>query len=231
MTVAAVILAATPESALRDVEGVPNVRRLADVAWAGGADPIVVAAPDPDGSVRAALAGAAVTYVEPAPAGAGPVGQICRAIEVARQLSTATEAALVWPARMGWVDAETVTSLIEAHGMERRSVLRPAYGGDAGWPALVPVAHLETLRGLGLERMPGELLDELASLVASGRIELGDPGVVFDLDTPRDALPPFEGPAEPASGHAHEWGSPIAERPDDEPLAGPPVAPYETPNA
>jgi CTP:molybdopterin cytidylyltransferase MocA len=229
VTVAAVILAASPESALRDVDGVPNVRRLADVAWAGGADPIVVAAPDPDGTVRSALAGATVTYAEPAPHVQGPVGQICRAIDVARGLSTATEAALVWPARMGWVDAETVTSLIEAHGIDRLAVLRPAYAGDVGWPALVPVVHLETLRRLGPERTPGELLDELASHVPSGRIELGDPGVVFDLDTPRDALPAFEGPAEPASGHVHEWGSPVADRPDDEPLAGPPVAPYPPP--
>ena len=146
MTVAAVILAATPESALRSVEGVPNVRRLADVAWAGGAIPVVVVAPDPDGAVRTALAGAEVTQAEPAPAEGGPVGQICRGIDVAVALVAGTEAALVWPARMGWVDAETVTSLIEAHGRDRARLLRPSFAGEEGWPALVPVAHLETLR-------------------------------------------------------------------------------------
>src|SRR5215210_7690250 len=136
MTVAAVILAATAASALADVEGTPSVRRLVDVAWAGGAVPVVVGAPDPDGGVVRALAGAAATYAEPAPLDAGPVGQICRVIDVARAAVSETSAALVWPARMGWVDAETVTSLIEAHGTDPETVLRPAYRGTAGWPAL-----------------------------------------------------------------------------------------------
>ena len=38
MTVAAVILAASPESALADADGVPRVRRIVDSAWSGGAD-------------------------------------------------------------------------------------------------------------------------------------------------------------------------------------------------
>ena len=63
MTVAAVILAATPESALADADGQPRVRRLVDVAWAGGAVPVIVVAPDPDGLVAAALAGAPATLV------------------------------------------------------------------------------------------------------------------------------------------------------------------------
>ena len=65
MTVAAVILAARPESALADAAGSPAVRRLADVAWAGGATPVVVCSFDPDGAVAASLANAEVTLVDP----------------------------------------------------------------------------------------------------------------------------------------------------------------------
>ena len=229
MTVAAVILAATPDSALRAVEGVPNVRRLVDVAWAGGAVPVVVVAPDPEAAVRNALAGAPVTYAEPAPAEGGPVGQICRGFDVAVATVSETEAALVWPARMGWVDAETITSLIEAHGVDRLSVLRPGFAGRPGWPVLVPLARLESLRGLPHELMPDDLVVELASRAPSRIVELGDPGVTHSLDTPRDALPPFEGPTEPASGHGHEWGAQVADRSDDAPLEGPSVARYEEP--
>ena len=217
MTVAAVILAAQPASALRDVEGVANARRLADTAWAGGALPIVAVSFDPDGAVANALAGSPAILVAPAPPEAGPVGQICRGIDVARAEIDGTDAALVWPARMGWVDAETVTSLIEAHGADRAPVLRPAFRGGAGWPALVPTAHLETLRGLDRTLMPGPLLDALASRVGSRLVELGDPGTVHDLDTPRANLPPFEGPNEPASESHHEWGSPAAAGPDEPP--------------
>jgi hypothetical protein len=61
VTVAAVILAASQESALADVEGQARVRRITDAAWSGGALPIVVVAADPDGRVAAAQAAAAVT--------------------------------------------------------------------------------------------------------------------------------------------------------------------------
>ena len=226
MTVAAVILAATPASALADVEGTPNVRRLVDVAWAGGAVPVVVTAPDPDGSVVRALAGASATYAEPAPANVGPVGQICRAIDVAREAVSETSAALVWPARMAWVDAETVTSLIEAHGTDDGAVLRPTYGGEAGWPALVPLVHLEVLRALPADRMPADLLAELATRVPTRLVELGDPGAVHDIETARGDLPEYDGPPQPAGGHVHEWGSGAAEMHDDGPLEGPALAPY-----
>ena len=47
--------------------------------------------------------------------------------------------------------------------------------------------------------------------------ELGDPGVVLGLDTPRAELPPFDGPPEPAAGHRHEWGALVATAPDEAP--------------
>jgi CTP:molybdopterin cytidylyltransferase MocA len=218
MTVAAVILAVDPGAALREVGGVANVRRLADTAWAGGALPIVVVAPDPDGAVAVALAGSPAILAGPAPAGAGFAGQACRGIDVARAEVEGTEAALLWPAAMGWVDAETVTSLIEAHGVDRSAVLRPAFRGRAGWPALVPAAHVERLRGLGAEHGAAALLDDLAASGVPARVvELGDPGATHDLATPLAELPPFEGPPEPSSAHHHEWGSPAAAGPDEPP--------------
>ena len=42
MTVAAVILSATTEGALTDTLGQPRVRRLVDLAWSGGALPVMV---------------------------------------------------------------------------------------------------------------------------------------------------------------------------------------------
>ena len=158
MTVAAVILAAKPEAALFDAQGVPAVRRLTDVAWAGGATPIVVVSFDPDGAVARALAGAPVTLAEPAPPAGGPVAQIRRGIEVAADTIRETTAALVWPARLTWVGAETVTSLIEAHGMDPATILRPAYGGVPGWPVLVPVERLPALVSIGPDRMPDAVL-------------------------------------------------------------------------
>ena len=216
MTVAAAILAATPASALADADGTPGARRLADVAWAGGATPVVVCSFDPDGAVAAALANAEVTLADPVDPARGPVGQIVNGIEAALRLVTDTDAALVWPARLAWVDAETVTTLIAAHGEDRSAVIRPAYRGEAGFPVLLPVTHLEAFRTLGADRMPGELFADLeATGVPFRLVETGDPGVTHDVSVAREDLPPYDGPPEPAE--TPEWGAAVADEADDSP--------------
>lgn len=227
MTVAAVILAASTASAVADVEGVPRVRRLADVAWSGGAVPIIVVAPDPGGDVKAALVGAPVTYVPPAADSAGPIGQILRGIEAAAAEVTDTDGFIVWPARTQWLDAETITSLIEAHGQHPAMVLRPTYDGQPGWPVLVPRAEVARLRGISADHMPDAVIDELLAAGAmEWRIDLGDPGSTHDGATARSELPPFLGPSGPASGH-HEWGAAVAgSAEEDHAFEGPALAPF-----
>jgi molybdenum cofactor cytidylyltransferase len=222
MTVAAVILAASPASALADADGTPGVRRLADVAWAGGATPVLVCSFDPDGAVAAALATAEVTLVAPADPAGGPVAQMVNGAEAAAALVTDTDAAFLWPARMAWVDAETVTTLIAAHGEDRSTVLRPAFDGEPGWPVLLPLRHVATLASLATDRMPPELLLDLEAAGVPFRVvETGDPGVTHDVSIARSALPPYDGPPEPADAHAHEWGVAAADEPDESPVPGP----------
>lgn len=227
MTVAAVILAARPDWAIADADGLPAVRRIADAAWSGGATPIVVVSFDPDGAVAAALAGAPVTLAEPAPEEGGPVAQIRRGIDVARSEIDEVDGALIWPSRLTWVDPETITSLIEAHGTDPERMLRPAWQGEPGWPVLLPIAHAGALGGVGPDRMPDEVLADVSMAgVAVRAIELGDPGTTLDRTTARADLPPYEGPPVPAAGHVHEWGAEITDSPDEGPLEGPSLAPY-----
>ena len=227
MTVAAVILHARIKGALADAAGRPAVRRAVESAWAGGATPIVVVSYDVDGQVAAALAGSPAVLAEPAPTEAGPVGQMARGIDVARSEVADTEAALVWPGRMVWVDAETVTTLIEAYGPRRGSVLRPVYQGEAGWPVLVPAEQVGALVALGPSLMPDILMESfVAGVPLSETIDTGDPGTVYDVSTPIDQLPEFQGPPEPVGGPAPEWGAAAAEMPDEAPLEGPSLAPY-----
>lgn len=229
MTVAAVILVASPASALADAEGTPAVRRIADTAWAGGATPVVVVADDPDDAVAAALATAEVTLLAPAPRERGPVGQIAHGMAGAGQLVGSTTAALVWPARMAWADAETVTTLIHAHGDDPEAVLRPAYDGVAGWPALVPMSALNALSALRPSRMPDEILEDLADAVAIRALDTGDPGTTHDVSVARAALPPFDGPPRPDDDVEREWGAPAADQTDDAPPAGPARLPNPDP--
>jgi CTP:molybdopterin cytidylyltransferase MocA len=210
MTVAAVILSASPEGALADTLGQPRVRRLADLAWSGGALPIVVVAADPDGAVSAALANTEAIHGTPAPVESGPPGQMVRGAELAIAEVGDTTGVLIWPGRMVWVGPETITSLIEAHGTNPGAILRPAWHGDPGWPILLPTDRLDALRAVAADRMPPAVVDDLVATVPSRVIEMGDPGVVFDADTPVSELPAYEGPPDPPAGHTHEWGADVA---------------------
>jgi CTP:molybdopterin cytidylyltransferase MocA len=210
VTVAAVILSASAEGALAETMGQSRVRRLADLAWSGGALPILVLSPDPDGLVAGALQGTEAVYGSPAPPEAGPVGQMIRGAELAMAEVRDTTAVLLWPARMIWVGPETVTSLIEAHGPDPGTVLRPAWHGDPGWPVLVPVARLGALRGVAPDVMPPDVIAQLVAAAPSRIVEVGDPGVVHDAGTTAADLPVYEGPPDPPAGAHHEWGADVA---------------------
>jgi len=221
MTVAAVILSATAEGALTEALGQPRVRRLADIAWSGGAMPVIVLSPDPDGAVARALTGAEAVHHLPAPPETGPIGQMIRGCELAMDDVRGTTAVLLWPARMTWVGPETVTSLIEAHGVAPDRMLRPAWRDQVGQRHEDRPADLETLRAIDPTLMPDAIVEALAAAIPTVAIDLGDPGVTHDADTPYDELPTYEGPADPPAGHAHEWGEDVATE------AGLPPAPDE----
>lgn len=220
MTVAAVILSATAEGALTDTLGQPRVRRLVDIAWSGGALPVVVVAPEADGAVASALVGSEATYGSPAPGETGPVGQMLRGAELAQAEVAETSALLLWPARMTWVGPETITSMIEAHGTDPSTLLQPGWQGEAGWPVLLPLSALGVLGRLGAELMPPEIIAALAGTIPTRILDVGDPGVHYDADTPLADLPPYEGPPGPPGGHRHEWGDAVAERGVDEDVPG-----------
>ncbi len=228
MTVAAVILFARgPEGALADAAGRSAARRCVENAWAGGATPVVVVCADPEGTVAATLAGSPAVLAEPAPAERGPVAQIVRGMQVAQQHVTETHACLVWPGRLAWVDAETVTTLIEAHGTRPERILRPRYADEVGWPVLLPIGLVATLAGLSAALLP----DELVAALAAGATELapidtGDPGVTHDITFTLDQLPDYQAPPEPVAGPAPDWGAAAADTADDAPLEGPALAPF-----
>jgi CTP:molybdopterin cytidylyltransferase MocA len=220
MTVAAVILSASAEGALTDTLGQPRVRRLVDIAWSGGALPVVVVSPDADGGVATALVGSEAIHGGPAAEERGPVGQMLRGVELAMDEVRETSAFLLWPGRMVWVGPETVTSLIEAHGTDLGTMLRPAWNGDPGWPVLVPATALGALRDIAADRMPPDVIEDLVGAVPSRVVEVGDPGVHFDAETAFADLPPYDGPPDPPAGHTHEWGDEVAEAGVDEGVPG-----------
>ena len=211
MTVAAVILSATAEGALAETQGQaarPAPRR-----------PRVVGRGAPD---RRAVArsrrrrrgepasGSEAIHGQPAPAETGPVGQMVRGIELAADEVHDLTAVLLWPARMIWVGPETITSLIEAHGTARGTMLRPAWHGEPGWPvAAAARPPRRAARDRRRTRCPPTSSSAWRRVVPTRLVELGDPGVTHDVGHADEALPDYEGPPDPPAGHTHEWGDDV----------------------
>ncbi len=203
MTVAAIVMIPNLETAFTDAHGEPAVRRVVQAAWAGGALPVIaVAAAGADSSALAdALADLPATLLQPSKdVPHHGIGRFVAGFDAAVAEVSETAAALLWPLRYAWVDPETVTSLVEAHGATPESIVRPAFAGQAGFPVLVPVTSRETL--LAEPTAPGGAAVDraIAAGVPARTVELGDPGIVHDLSTPWSALPPFHGPEQPAGG-------------------------------
>jgi CTP:molybdopterin cytidylyltransferase MocA len=208
MTVAAVVLVHPEDDPTTPLLGQPRVRRLVDIAWAGGALPIVVVSPDPSGAVAAALAGSPATLAPPAPLDLGPAGHIAGGVRDALAAVEPISAALLWPARRAWVDPETLTSLIEAHGADPEAILRPSFQGTAGWPVLLPVVHLAAVGEIPPERSPDQVIGDLGARGIPVRIlDMGDPGCTHDAATASADLPAFHGPEKPVAGPPPEWGA------------------------
>jgi CTP:molybdopterin cytidylyltransferase MocA len=177
----------------------------------------VAVIPEIGADVQAALGDLAVTLHVPAPEEPRGIAWFVAGMRTAIATVGETTAAMLWPCRFVWVDPETVTSLVEAHGAAPQAIVRPAYAGQSGFPILIPVALIERLAAVS--GMNGE--DAVSALVATGvttrQIELGDPGIVHDLATPRADLPRYQGPPEPAGGPPPEWNSALATRAADAP--------------
>jgi CTP:molybdopterin cytidylyltransferase MocA len=226
VTVAAVVLGSSLGDSLGEVGGVAAIRRIADIAWAGGALPIVLVPERPEDApdLEPPLAGApGVVISESAGSGDLPdvVARLATGMATAHREVDGTDAALAWPGRYVHVDAETVTSLIEAHGVDREIALVPSYDGTPGWPVLVPLHAadaLSGLRGTPLAELPAALR---SAGIATHLVELGDPGITHDLGSTVADLPAFTGPPEPVGAKVPDWGERV---PASDPSPAPPRA-------
>ncbi len=199
MTVAAIVIVPDASIALADADGEPAIRRIVQVAWAGGALPVVVVSPDadPSGLLAAALADLPATLAPPEDGDPHDTAWFVRGMKAASAEVGETAAALLWPGRYCWVDPETVTSLIQAHGQSPQAILRPAYAGEPGFPVLVPVDLRDRLAAVATLHTP-EAIEAVASAGALVTVlEMGDPGIVKDAATPRTDLPGYQGPPPP----------------------------------
>lgn len=206
MTVAALIVAGRRDAG---EPAVAEVRRIAESAWAGGAWPLRIVATAAAPAVLGAVTDAT-------PAERAPTGHRTIAAASAGLLRSVrgTSAVLLWPADHPWVDPETVTLLLQAHGAWPDAVVR-AEDATPGVPVLVPIAHARTApEAPRAEDLPVLLARLSGAGVRIVGIPVGDAGTTHDRTHDRGRLPPYRGPDRPLT-EPPDWGAATAEVADD----------------
>jgi len=148
----------------------------------GGLERILIVVGGGREGVEQALAGAQVGFAfNPAFAR----GEMLSSIQAGlRAMDDETEAAMLTPGDLPRIRPATVRAVMEAMAAAPARIGVPVYGGRRGHPVLVPRAYWPALLALGegdsLRTFLRAHEDEIA------RVEVPDPGIHADLDTPSD---------------------------------------------
>jgi len=167
MTVAAhIIVSGTPST-----PGVarPELSRLVEAAWSGGAHPILISGLTSDES--APTLSRATPSAEFAAVAADALGEVA-----------GTTAVITLPLSHAGVDPETITALIAAHGRQGEQVLIASRNGEAGPIRLTPIAQV------GSSEILLESGDEGAVSPSDGRASLAYEAPPADIN----AVDPWE---------------------------------------
>ena len=168
--------------ALLDAGGMTFVARLAETLAAGGCDPVVVVGASGAGALAEEVGrGAAVLVVNPGGRG-GQIGSLRVALEHLEGMADPPGALAFTPVDNPFVAPATVRALVEAWRASRAAIVLPRFGDVRGHPVLVDMNVAAEFRAEGLRegaravvrRDPGRVLE----------VEVADPGVADDLDTP-----------------------------------------------
>jgi len=167
MTVAAhIVVSGTPTT-----PGVarPDLSRLVEAAWSGGAHPILISGLSAGES--APTLSRATPSTKFAAVAADALGEVA-----------GTTAVITLPLSHAGVDPETITALIAAHGRQGEQVLFAARNGEAGPICLTPINHSDA------PELRLECGDEGAVSPSDGRASLAYEAPPVDIN----AVDPWE---------------------------------------
>lgn len=188
MTIAAIILAAgrgtrfgRAPKMLAEFDGKPLVVRIAEAALETEAEPVIVVVGHEREAVSAALAGLRVTIVDNPDYAAG-LSTSLRAGFAA--LPEEAEAAAVLLGDMPQIGTALLDWLIKAwRSSSGPSALVPTFEGKRGNPAVLSKDLAPAIERLSGDTGAGKLLRSLQDVV---EIDMGDPAVTRDADTPQE---------------------------------------------
>jgi CTP:molybdopterin cytidylyltransferase MocA len=160
------------------------VSRLAHELCGGGvAEVLVVGRPD-DEPLRAVVQGleAPARFVGNPDAAGGQITSILAALQVLDR--PGVHGMLVTPVDLPLVTAATVTRILEQFAATHRPIVRAVHGGAHGHPVLFAREVFASLRRADLNVGAKAVLRAHEGSILN--VEVDDPGVLQDLDTPED---------------------------------------------
>lgn len=179
------------DKALLDAAGRPFVVRVIEVLREGGGEPVLVVVRDAEGAVaRVARGAGARVVVNPAP-DEGPISSLRAALGV---LPATTAGVLVHPVDHPRVEPSTIRALMRAFGATSAPVTVPVCEGRGGHPVLLAAALFPELLEPDLPEGARTVVRRYAHTRQA--VEVGDVGVLDDIDTPeayRRAFPTTKG--------------------------------------
>lgn len=183
---------------LLDAGGMTFAARLVDALASGGCNPVVVVGASGAGAVAdEVMHGPGVLVVNPGGRG-GQIGSLRAALDHLEGLTDPPGAFAFTPVDNPSVAPATVQALVEAWRGSAAFIVLPRYGEVRGHPVVADMTIAGEFRAGGLRegartvvrRDPGRVLE----------VEVADPGVADDLDTPERYRERFGGPREPVTG-------------------------------
>ena len=188
MTIAAIVLAAgrgtrfgREPKMLAEFEGKPLVVRVAEAALETEAEPVIVVVGHEREAVSAALAGLRVTIVDNPDYAAGLSTSLKAGFAA---LPQEAEAAAVLLGDMPQIGTALLDWLIKAwRSSNSPAALVPTFEGRRGNPAVLSKDLAPAIARLSGDTGAGRLLRSLQDVV---EIDMGDPAVTRDADTPQE---------------------------------------------
>lgn len=163
---------------LLDLEGKTALARCLETLRAGGVREIVVVVGLQGGAVAVEAGRFQVRIV----VNEDPAGDMASSVQVGqRSLTTEVSGVIVALCDYPLVTPATIAALAAAHEESPALILIPVHGGRRGHPTLFPLEILA-------ETAAGETLRDLVrrSPERVRMIEVHDPGILLDMDTPED---------------------------------------------
>lgn len=164
---------------LIDIKGIPMIARVVDAVRHSPATPVVVVVGYDSERLRIILGGYAVNIVHNQEYNLGLSSSLRRGLAA---LPDDIDGVLVCLGDMPWLKPYHIEQLIEAFDPRERTICVPMFHGKRGHPVLWARKYFRELRTLTGDMGARQLLAQYAPQIH--RVEMADPGVLIDVDTP-----------------------------------------------